>query len=55
MVAGHNVIKNDKNFIQKLRDLKQSHSEVISQANGGLGGTYHALPDEEANVHKENQ
>jgi hypothetical protein len=54
VLASSNVLKNDKVLVQKLRELKLRHAEVIVSMQGGLMQQSHILlPEEEANVQKE--
>jgi hypothetical protein len=47
-------VKQDKLLVSKLRELKTRHSEIISSASGTVSGNFHNLPEEEANLQKEN-
>ena len=54
-MASSNSVKCDKILVQKIRDLKNRHSEIISSLSGGLGVASQLTPQDEVNIEKENQ
>jgi hypothetical protein len=46
-------LKSDKALVQKLREMKVRHAEVIVSMQGGIVKNQIMLPEEEANVQKE--
>ena len=54
ILATSNLLKNDKVLVQKLREMKVRHAEIIASMQGGMiHPNQILLPEEEANVQKE--